>query len=95
MIKFNCAGAGLASGLQAQVRRLTEALGRATELQTLVINLIDWNRDLEAAQNVLRPLGDLKNVTQSVEIRGPVKRNFVLEMQDNLLKGCKSHDWTT
>lgn len=79
MIKYNCGGAGLATGVKKQVAKVVEVLSMAAELQYLHINLRDWNRNIEdvyADPDFLTPFTNLENLKGEVKVTGDVEPGF-------------------
>ena len=84
MIKYNCGGMGLTTGLRQQVQRLVEVLAIAEQLVHVQVNLRDWNKNGEgghAAQMVLEPFSALANVRGAVVVTGDVEAGFAEDLR--------------
>jgi hypothetical protein len=71
MIKHNVRLRGsLMHGLQQAVGTLVDRLLIADELHSVQVNLRSWEDDIETVRTVLRPLSELTNVRDKIEVFG-------------------------
>lgn len=74
MIKYNCGGAGLTTGLTNQVENVVSLLPAAANV---IVNLRDWDTNVGyAGQEVLRPFKSLSNQSAQLLITGRVTEEF-------------------
>jgi hypothetical protein len=75
MVKYNFGGKGLTKGVKDNVERFCGILLKCAEVQELKIVLLNEDKNVEFAQQVLEPLTTLNNV-RKLEIEGKVTQEY-------------------